>query len=765
MLEEIHGGQRYSRIAWFRTTTRRNKEADITRTPALLLDADVTDWLLQEPAAGPATVAVRQHLDVHPLQIYGPSQKKLWKIERVHPLPQQDLEMVKEEMYLRLWALVQEVVGQAPTIVTDSGHGYHLLWWLLPEQGYRSDEGAGGWKAAKEMQTALVYEINRRAGYSLVDEQVSSTNELLRVPGTYNTKPGVPAPRLVRQLLRDTSRRLDLKGLSSRLLPSRPTRATQPGASKNKSAHSRSEEPFQQRRIDFSRLVLPDPRCPSRLRTLRDIAEDNEQEWQVDSEGRQRLSKCPCPETGSLEGAFLIRRDQHEVERWDSSRHVLRSNAARISWVDTAGYAHGLETVGRIGARTVRASLTSLTRALRGDSTAPLLRMCARQGSVQALDPTGHRAWQSTEAGLIEDVGSWMFDRYGVTPEIGVIKAGIRAVTVEHDPALEYLQALQSFVYDGRDYIAQMVQAMQVKTPDEALAITYMKKWLTAAVARTLEPGCQVHSILVLRGEQAANKTSWLRVLANIPGYDGYGAIEMDTGRADLVRLMRRAWLVEWSEMSGASRAEQEKLKAFITEASDSIVPKYQERAVDYPRRSVVAATTNSTQVLRDATGDRRFWCIDAEVYPNRAWMMEHRDRIWRQALSLYEAPLTEGEDRSARWFLTPEEDASRREANEFFREMDPYEDLVRIAVSGCSEVTLGELLQRMGTAVSDYQKMRERIQGTLMRLGIKETRERRVDGSRPRRYIIPADLQGLSSRPSGPGMVIDFDSFRRSES
>ena len=50
-----------------------------------------------------------------------------------------------------------------------------------------------------------------------------------------------------------------------------------------------------------------------------------------------------------------------------------------------------------------------------------------------------------------------------------------------------------------------------------------------------------------------------------------------------------------------------------------------------YPRQCVMIGTTNDTDYLRDATGNRRFWPIKCE-FVDLEWLKENREQIWAEA-------------------------------------------------------------------------------------------------------------------------------------
>ena len=73
-----------------------------------------------------------------------------------------------------------------------------------------------------------------------------------------------------------------------------------------------------------------------------------------------------------------------------------------------------------------------------------------------------------------------------------------------------------------------------------------------------------------------------------------------------------------------------------------TIPPPYATNIDDHPRQSIVVATVNDDQFLKDATGNRRFWVIDCPHNPKIGEVIDidavvqHRDAIWKAAVLAY---------------------------------------------------------------------------------------------------------------------------------
>ena len=202
---------------------------------------------------------------------------------------------------------------------------------------------------------------------------------------------------------------------------------------------------------------------------------------------------------------------------------------------------------------------------------------------------------------------------------------------------------------------------------DDPIAAAFLPRYLVSAVARIFEPGASIRQTPVLVGPQWRGKSALGRILF---GVDYWTEGLEDLGRDALMKC-RTAWGVELAELDGVTRrADQEKLKAFLTERIDTYRAPYERAPERHPRRFVFWATSNGSP-LRDATGSTRFVCIriSDRMLP-LAWAKEHRDAIWARAVEQYQV--------GVQWDVC---DESERDAiagrNCDFTEIDPWTDQV----------------------------------------------------------------------------------------
>ena len=193
------------------------------------------------------------------------------------------------------------------------------------------------------------------------------------------------------------------------------------------------------------------------------------------------------------------------------------------------------------------------------------------------------------------------------------------------DSAIAYLEALE---WDGE----QRLETWLSKTygaPDDVYHRSVGSNWLKGLVKRMVFSGCKFDYVLVLEGKQGAKKSYSLAVL----GGDWHVETTMGTNSKDFFMQFNAKCIIEFSEGETLSRTEVKRMKAIITTQVDRYRAPYQRNTKDYPRRCVFAMTTNSSEYLKDETGNRRWLPVElAFEEANVEWLAENRDQLYAEA-------------------------------------------------------------------------------------------------------------------------------------
>jgi hypothetical protein len=260
--------------------------------------------------------------------------------------------------------------------------------------------------------------------------------------------------------------------------------------------------------------------------------------------------------------------------------------------------------------------------------------------------------------------------RIGAEPVVKAVLHVARQNTVH--PVREYLQRVKAdpsiTPYDLDQVAPKLFRASQ------PLHVAMVRKWLIGAVARALQPGCQMDYCLVLKGGQGLLKSTSLKALA---GADWFTSSHADQEK-DFLLNIHSCWIYEQAELESiTSKKAAGALKNLITTATDTFRPPYGRTSERLDRQSVFCGTVNKDQFLRDDTGNRRYWVvpIDGNKQLDRAAITAARDAIWKAAVLAHEAgelPM-----------LPKDLEALSAAQNEQYNEQDAWVEMVQAWMAG----------------------------------------------------------------------------------
>lgn len=229
--------------------------------------------------------------------------------------------------------------------------------------------------------------------------------------------------------------------------------------------------------------------------------------------------------------------------------------------------------------------------------------------------------------------------------------------TVQNVPAKQY-HPMDDWIagldeWDGYDYIGDLASGLPVKDDYEDYTQVVVRKWLIQAVQAVRGwkgVAKQIPHVLVLCGPQGVGKTTWITSVAPSQ-FTGEGATLHLSGSVsqtrDSARAATRRAIVELGELETTfGKSEQGALKNFLSTTEDTYRPAYGRYEITTRRCTVFAASVNTSDILRDPTGSRRYWPIDlkGEQIPS----VKNVEGIWAQANHLWESGAT--------WFLEGDE-------------------------------------------------------------------------------------------------------------
>lgn len=315
---------------------------------------------------------------------------------------------------------------------------------------------------------------------------------------------------------------------------------------------------------------------------------------------------------------------------------------------------------------------------------------------------------------------------YDINPEESEVARQINLIATEnpYNPLQDYLNGL---VWDGTARLDDWL-TKYLGTPESNFARAVGRKFLIAAVARALRPGCKADDLIILEGRQGIKKSSALSILAS-PDY--FTDTPIDIGSRDSRLALQRAWIVELAELESLRKSESTRTKAFFSQSTDDYRPPYGRNLIRAPRHCVFAGTSNRDDYLQDETGNRRFWPVRCTNIDLGA-LSADRDQLWAEATAAYRA----GE----KWWLADEEEmSSASEATAQRVEADLWEDALSVWLekTGLKCVSRQELLLiALNIEFKAWTGIHDRRVGRAMRALGYPPKQIKVDG-RVRRFYV----------------------------
>ena len=235
------------------------------------------------------------------------------------------------------------------------------------------------------------------------------------------------------------------------------------------------------------------------------------------------------------------------------------------------------------------------------------------------------------------------------------------------------------------------------------------------------EPGADLPQMPVLIGAQGWGKSLVLRHALPVDRFEWFNdAINLSGTTKEIAEALQGCVIVEASEMAGVSRADLEHLKAVLIRRNDKSRLAYRRNPEDMLRRAILVGTTNDAEPLpNDPSGNRRFVPITLKRGANvEAYMSEHREQLWAEALALHANGITAE--------LPRKDFAAARIVAEVARKKDELlEDQVERVMATVPDgdgLTLAEIATQMGFRTED-KRLEHRVSEALKANGCDKTR------------------------------------------
>lgn len=309
-------------------------------------------------------------------------------------------------------------------------------------------------------------------------------------------------------------------------------------------------------------------------------------------------------------------------------------------------------------------------------------------------------------------------------------------------PVRDYLRSLQ---WDGHIRLSSWLSDY-LGAAASAFHSVAGSKWMIGAVARVMQPGCKVDTMLILEGPQGLKKSAALRTLAQMGGRDFFTDELASLGSKDAAQQLQGNLVIEMAELDALDRAEIKTIKAFLTRQVDKVRLPYARTVSSLRRQCVFAGTVNpdGSGYLRDPTGGRRFWPVPVTAIDIEA-LREARDQIWAEAVARYD----EGE---SWWIQEADVLTEAKAAQDARREEDPLTDLLvdYVRAHHTHGVTCAQVLANAWSFDERYRTPAagRRAGAALRALGWEDRLVRDKGGGKPQRRFYPPGHDALANHP-----------------
>jgi predicted P-loop ATPase len=332
------------------------------------------------------------------------------------------------------------------------------------------------------------------------------------------------------------------------------------------------------------------------------------------------------------------------------------------------------------------------------------------------------RVWKETDD---IQAAEWL-QHLDVDARPTVVARAVSVVARErtYHPVRDYLNGLR---WDGCRRLANAPQLYFGLPEEDWLSRVFFELWMISAVARVMQPGCKADHVVILEGRQGIGKSRALSIL----GGQWFRDELPEIGSKDAALQMNGTWVLELAELDALSRAEVSRIKAFLTRSKDSYRPPYERRVVDVPRQCVIAGSVNTSEYLRDETGNRRFWPIPCHAVDLEA-LKRDRDQLWAEALARYQG--------GSPWWLTNEVHIGAAAAAQAERVVgDAWWPIIERYLQGRDETTVGEILeQALNVERSRWTQADQNRVARFLKHHRWQRVQRRVGSQRPWVYVSP---------------------------
>jgi predicted P-loop ATPase len=586
-----------------------------------------------------------------------------------------------------------ESLEPAPSVVIDSGGGYHCYWFLDDTWVLSNDDDR---QRARSLQKAWVT-------FTGGDQGAEDLPRVLRLPGSKNHKYTPPRPVEFEHC--DLTVSYPLEALETAVSGILDDSATKKPSTPQKTPPGASGGPYTladdiaQAEKNLNRLSQA--RCDNRDdwiavgMSLCELGDEGLRMWREWSQNSAKFKPGECdalwegftPGGGRTLATLgqMAKEDDPRPEPTDTQRDLVEPPREDPADIGADITARKRTTANKAEGEPRRYRKPKLT-------TADYIALFRKWGYELRLNLCNDDIEIDGEplSDVQEDQLMAKVRDHGINSGLGInTKHAREAVTTTaaskaYHPVKQYLEALR---WDDQDHIGALCEYFQDTAGSEGRFRQWFGHWIVGAVAKVYEPWQS--PMLVIDGPQEVGKSYFARWLCPLDRAFYAGAIYPENKDCKLRQM--EVWIWEVEELGATTRRQDvEALKAFQTMQIVRDRKAYGHRDIIKPALTSFVGTINcDAGFLVDRTGNRRFLVCSLDKIDWRYADNVNCDQLWAQAYAIYR----QGEA----WKLTEAERTERDKANLEYMIDDPVEafltEVLEFTRDPSDFVTLPQLL------------------------------------------------------------------------
>lgn len=530
----------------------------------------------------------------------------------------------------------------APTHMVMSGGGIHCYWHLDTASCRAQTEGALSKDAVVELNANLVKVVNaytaNNAGPTADPKVADPLARVMAFPGGQNRKDPKLAVDVVPYAIGDGSSGVmySFEALVAALGEAPAAAADQGSAPAPNNVLGMDGKPVvQQPNIVNNNSGTKQSQLWD-FATLRVTTEDGEYNLAelVDSLPIPSKVECVCPFGGSSIGGAIILKTM-------GRRACLSSNAKNTDFIDNRGFISN-GALAQYPSGGIKPSEGNIEQILFRDK---------RLGfTFLGFDTFSKRVFFNGEPMKDHDITRVMTTLsqvYGIDVAFTKMRGQLYSAAHrnEYDSLVDFLNALPA--WDGTERLNQTIGRSFAEMRDQSWAAIVSRRMMLSFVARGFSPSLEVKvdTMPVLIGLQGAMKSRFWSILffknprdpAKGQQFIGEGEFPMTSLDKDSVMKLQGVLAWEVAELAGMAKTEVESIKSFLSITSDKIRRPHGSEMEVWARRACMVGTDNRMSILKDDTGNRRFWPVALGASSlDEAWLYENLEQIWAEAIAAF---------------------------------------------------------------------------------------------------------------------------------